>query len=104
MQKIYNALKLLPIPLSLASAAWLIILISTDIIELEKAFGILYYLYQRKASGLLTEYRNKEGKEGKEGKEKKEKYLIKNCMQKYIRYNNLIRYIRDLKGLNYLYT
>ena len=58
-------------------------------------------------SSLLTEYGNKKrekGKEGKEGKEEKEKCLVKNCMQKYIRHNNLIRYIKDLKGLSHLYT
>ena len=104
MQKIHYTLKLPPIPLSLASAAWLIISINTDVIKLEKASSISYYLYQRKASSLLTEYRNKEEEEGKKGKKKKEKYLIKNCMQKYTRYNNLIKHIRDLKGLGHLYT
>jgi hypothetical protein len=44
-------------------------------------------------------------KERKEKKEKKkEKYLVKNCIQKYARYNNLIRYIRDLNRFGHLYT
>ena len=58
-------------------------------------------------SGLLTEYGNEEGeerKEKKEGKEEKEKYPVKNCMQKYIRHNNLIKHIKDLKGLGHLYA
>ena len=44
LQKVYT-LKLLLIPLSLASAARLITLISTNVIKLEEAFGILYNLY-----------------------------------------------------------
>jgi len=70
-------------------------LISTNVIELEETFGILYHLYQRKASSLLTEYKKKEGKE---------KYPVKNYMQKYLRHNNLIRYIRDLNRLGHLYA
>jgi hypothetical protein len=52
-------------------------------------------------SGLLIEYGKEEEKEEKE---EKEKCLVKNCMQKYIRHDNLIRYIRDLDRLGYLYT
>ena len=97
LQKVH-ASKLPPIPLSLASAARLITSIGTDVIELEEAFGISYDSYQRKASGLLTEY----GKE--EGKEEKEKCPVENCMQKYARHDNLVRHIRDSDGLGHLYA
>ena len=55
-------------------------------------------------SSLLIEYGKEEGKEEKEEKEEKEKCLVENCMQKYIRYDNLIRHIRDLDRLSHLYT